>query len=86
MSEKISAIVTKTILLQRYVKYLKGLYIEPKEEKIMGTFLTVNEIKCNPSLQQSERNRKVKKISTFKSKDIRKIFGGTGQQEQSSVQ
>ena len=60
---------------------LRELYIEPKDEEIMGTFLSVmNEsaIEVEPSQPRKERS---KPKNTVKSKDIRQMFASTSATE-----
>ena len=60
-------------LLSRYETSLRNLYIEPKDEGIMGTFLSIT----NEPLREAEPpqpQRKKYKKKTVESRDIRLIF------------
>ena len=62
--------IVNHLLLSRYETLLRELYIEPKDEEIMGTFLSVmNEpaIEDEPPQPRKERS---KPKNTVKSKDI----------------
>ena len=71
-------------LLVRYKSLLKELYIEPKDEEIIGTFLSIRsehenvneEIKIEIEAVQTEPLKKTsqKKKAEVKSKDIRDMF------------
>ena len=72
------ATVRGHLLLSNYEEMVKQLYTEPKEETIMGSYLTkhfpVNN--TNVALQENERKRKKngKKDKNVKSKDIRDML------------
>ena len=71
-------------LLVRYESLLKELYIEPKDEEIIGTFLSIRnehenvnqEIEIEIEAAQTEPLKKTgqKKNTGVKSKDIRDMF------------
>ena len=73
--------IVNHLLLSRYGTLLRELYIEPKDEEIMGTFLSVmNEpaIEVEPPQPRKERS---KPKNTVKSKDIRQMFASTSATE-----
>ena len=48
-------------LLSRYETLLRNLYIEPKDDKIMGTFLSLTKEpmrECEPPHPQRKKNKK----------------------------
>ena len=68
--------VVNHLLLTRYENLLKELYVEPKDEQIIGTFLsasneTLGEIAAPP---QPRTNRGKERKKEDKSKDIREMF------------
>ena len=63
--------VVNHLLLTRYEKLLNGLYIEPKNKEIVGTFLSIpNEEgkQAEAKLQQQKKQQEKKKV---RSSDIR---------------
>ena len=67
------------LFIARYEKLLGELYLEPKDEEIMGTFLSVireNDFvgtnQCTPC--EASSSTKNKKKAEFRSRDIRDMF------------
>lgn len=71
-------------VLKKYEDLVKKLYVEPKDEKILGTFILLNSQEQSDDSQDQEStekiNKKKKKVvqkqtkSSIKSADIRKLF------------
>lgn len=70
--------VVNHLLITRYQQLLEELYIEPKDEEIIGTFLSVsnlNEVEADQPPKPPLRNKgKQRKPQEVKSTDIRQMF------------
>lgn len=73
--------VVNHLLLTRYEALLKEFYLEPKEEEIIGTFLSLaneTEIEIEPRLRPAAATRKdrpkKKDFSSVSSRDIREMI------------
>ena len=68
--------VVNHLLLIRYESLLKELYIEPKDEEIVGTFLSLAQVNDMEEIEAEPRPRRPKphKKKEVNSRDIRDMF------------
>ena len=82
ISIRMPAGIVNHTLLQRYETLLRELYTEPKEEEVMGTFLSGLEANAiNFFVEPHQKNdRKNQKPITVRSKCIKQMFTAIKQQ------
>ena len=86
ISVRMSAYIVNHTLLQDCEILLRELYTEPKEDEVMGTFLSGPEADVINFFVQPHQiiNRKNQKPAAIKSKDIKHIFIAIEQQKKPS--
>ena len=86
ISVRMSAYIVNHTLLQDCEIFLRELYTEPKEDEVMGTFLSGPEADVINFFVQPHQiiNRKNQKPTAIKSKDIKHIFIAIEQQKKPS--
>ena len=79
---KISGTCVNILLMEKYKQLVQQLYMKPKNEEILGSFLKANETIDGAEAQPVSQNAKVKRKQTDKKvnrqKDIRHFFKNQG--------
>ena len=71
VTEMMRGSVVHHLLLTRYEKLLRELYIEPKNKKIVGTFLSVPDKEAKQAETKSRQQKEQQKKKEMRSRDIR---------------
>ena len=76
MTASIPGTCTNLLLVERYKKLVEDTYTEPKNEKILGSYLIQHEEEGNqdPRVFVQKRKDKISKKEKVKTKDIRQFF------------
>ena len=74
VTEMMSGSVVHHLLLTRYEKLLKELYIEPKNKKIVGTFLSVPNKEGKQAEAKSRQQKEQQEKKEVRSRDIRDML------------
>ena len=72
---KIPGTCVNNLLMKKYKQLVHHLYIEPKDEEILGSFLQANETTDGVEAQPASKKAKVKRKQTDKTVNIQKDIG-----------
>ena len=74
---RMSGSIVNHTILSRYQNLVEELYLEPTDEEIIGTFLSVGQIHEEPTEKNTQKNKTGTTTATVRSRDIRAMLSVT---------